>query len=338
MTVSFQPESFLILVVEDDRLTRTLLCKSLLQEGYRVVEASDGEECIAVYEQTQPNLVLLDAMMPTVNGFECCSRLLALPGAAQIPIIMITGLDDQASVDWAFDAGATDYVTKPVHWPILRRRVRNLIEKGFFYRELELANNTLQQLAITDKLTGLVNRRCFDESLDREWKRSIRDQSSLSLILCDIDYFKAYNDIYGHIAGDRCIQQVAMALGRGVKRTTDVVARYGGEEFAVILPNTGLSAAMQVARELQSHVKSLAIPHVQGNTQGTIPGGVTISLGVASVVADWELLPSMLIEYADRALYQAKQGGRNMIVSYQTYASRQMTLSDSMAAMTDSPL
>ena len=313
MSIPFQPESFLILVVEDDRLSREILCRALIAEGYRVVGACNGEECLSIYQQQHPNLVLLDAMMPTMNGFDCCSQLLALPNAAQTPVIMVTGLEDTASVDWAFDAGATDYVTKPIHWPILRRRVRNLLEKRHFYQQLEQANQQLQQQAIVDGLTGLANRRYFDECLQREWKRSIRDRINVSLILLDIDYFKAYNDTYGHPAGDRCLQRVAQTLQRSAKRATDIIARYGGEEFAMILPSTGLDGAIEVASMVQANIQALAIPHTGG-----LPayGQVTISQGIASTIAHRDGQSSALIQWADKALYHAKHMGRNAIAVY----------------------
>lgn len=312
--MSIPEESFLILVVEDDRLSRQIMRHFLMQEGYQVVEASNGEECLALYAEKQPDLVLLDAMMPNMNGFECCSRLLELPGTENTPIIMVTGLEDQASVDWAFDAGATDYVTKPIHWPILRRRVKNVLEKGYLYRELERANQKLQEHAITDSLTGLANRRYFDECLDREWKRSTRDQLTLSLIICDVDYFKVYNDTYGHQAGDRCLQQIAQALkNKAAKRSTDIVARYGGEEFAAILPSTGLDGAIEVANRLKNGVNDLQIPHK--GAKESYPH-VTISVGIASAMAERDILPSDLLHCADKALYHAKQSGRNGIAIY----------------------
>ncbi|ASC72120.1 diguanylate cyclase response regulator [Halomicronema hongdechloris C2206] len=307
----FQAESFLILLVEDDRLTRTMLRQALTQEGYRVIEASDGEECLSVYGRQQPNLVLLDAMMPTMNGFDCCAKLLTLPGAAQTPIIMITGLEDKASVDWAFDLGATDYVTKPIHWPILRRRVRNLLEKEYFYRELALVNQKLHQLAITDQLTNLANRRYFDDCFEREWRRSLRYQTSLSLILCDVDYFKAYNDIYGHQAGDACLQRVAQVLSHAAKRATDIVARYGGEEFAIILPDTRLDGAMGIAQAIRAELKILALPH-----PNSVSSHVTISQGVASTVPTRDIAAAVLIEGSDQALYQAKRNGRDAIAAF----------------------
>lgn len=312
--MSIPSESFLILVVEDDRLSRQILCRSLIQEGYQVVEACNGEECLSVYEQMQPNLVLLDAMMPTMNGFECCAKLLALPGAANTSVIMVTGLEDKASVDWAFDVGATDYVTKPIHWPILRRRVRNVLEKGYLYRELALANHKLQEHAITDGLTGLANRRHFDDCLNREWTRSIRDQGNLALILCDVDYFKSYNDTYGHQAGDVCLQRIAQTLrNKAAKRATDIVARYGGEEFAAILPSTALDGALEVADRLQSSIEALAIDHSGASDSHK---QITISQGIVSIIANRHTQFSAFINRADKALYHAKKSGRNAIAVY----------------------
>ena len=263
--MSIPSESFLILVVEDDRLSRQILCRSLIQEGYQVVEACNGEECLSVYEQTQPNLVLL-------------------------------------------------YVTKPIHWPILRRRVRNVLEKGYLYRELKLANHKLQEHAITDGLTGLANRRHFDDCLDREWKRSSRDQGNLSLILCDVDYFKSYNDTYGHQAGDVCLQRIAQTLrNKAAKRATDIVARYGGEEFAAILPSTALDGALEVAGRLQASIETLAIDHSVASSSHK---QITISQGIASMIANRDTQLSTFINWADQALYHAKKSGRNAIAVY----------------------
>ena len=139
-STEIQPGSYSILVADDDRFTRLMLQAALEEEGYQVVEACDGEECLKIYKRTQPDLVLMDAMMPEMDGFECCQQLLALPGSQHIPILMITGLDDRESVDRAFTVGATDYVTKPIHWPVLRQRVRLIIEKAQLYRDLEKAN------------------------------------------------------------------------------------------------------------------------------------------------------------------------------------------------------
>ncbi|MBD2153416.1 PleD family two-component system response regulator [Leptolyngbya sp. FACHB-16] len=300
----------LILLADDDRLTRTILCEALQKEGYRVAEVSDGQACLEAYKAVRPNLVLLDAMMPVMNGFDCCTRLLTLPGSHHTPILMITGLDDQTSVDWAFQVGATDYVTKPIHWSVLRQRVRILIEKSQLYQELEQAYDKLKLVASVDSLTQVYNRRVFDEYLDSQWQNLLNEQSPLSLILGDIDEFKAYNDTYGHQAGDYCLHKVASALKQSIKYPTDLVARYGGEEFAVVLPKTSAAGAVHVAETIQTQVAALNLAHVGSCTKKH----VTISLGVASTIPSNESSAAALVRAADKALYQAKAQGGNCVI------------------------
>jgi len=305
-----------ILIAEDDRMTRAMIGHILANDGYRVIEAEDGEECLAAYQKTPPNLVLLDAMMPGINGFECCGEIMKLPESVYTPVLMITGLEDQTSVDWAFEVGASDYITKPIHWPVLRQRVRIQLERTQLYRQLEEANQKLTHLASIDELTQLPNRRIFSETLYQEWRRMAREKSDLSLILADIDCFKAYNDTYGHLFGDNCLFQVASVIGQSVKRPADVAARYGGEEFAVILPNTPLAGAKCVAETIRQAVNTLAIPHKNSLNSSH----VTLSLGVASVVPDLQKMGSetLLILAADKALYQAKAEGRDRVKLDQT--------------------
>lgn len=314
-----------ILIAEDDRMTRAMISHILANDGYRVIEAEDGKACLAAYHKETPNLVLLDAMMPGINGFDCCGQIMKLPESAYTPILMITGLEDQTSVDWAFDVGASDYITKPIHWPVLRQRVRIQLERTQLYKQLEEANQKLTHLASIDELTQLPNRRVFSETLHREWRRMAREQSSLSLILADIDCFKAYNDTYGHLFGDNCLFQVASAISECVKRPADIPARYGGEEFAVILPNTPLAGAMHVAEEIRQSVHTLAIPHKNSLSSPH----VTLSLGVASVIPDLQVMGSetLLILAADKALYQAKTEGRDRVKSDQPLQPIQMNQS-----------
>lgn len=305
-----------ILIAEDDRMTRAMISHILANDGYRVIEAENGEDCLSAYKKTPPNLVLLDAMMPGMNGFECCSHIMKLPGSAYTPILMITGLEDQTSVDWAFDVGASDYITKPIHWPVLRQRVRIQLERTQLYQKLEEANKKLMHLASIDELTQLANRRVFSETLYREWRRMAREKSSLSLILADIDCFKAYNDTYGHLFGDNCLFQVASVIRQSVKRPADIPARYGGEEFAVILPNTPMEGAVHVAEAIRSAVKALAIPHQNSLNHSH----VTLSLGVATVIPNLMAMRSetLLILAADKALYEAKSQGRDCVQCDQT--------------------
>jgi diguanylate cyclase (GGDEF)-like protein len=322
--VSLSDEPPIILVVDDDPFMRQLLRRVMEKEGYKVVEAANGEQGLEAYKRLKPHLVLLDALMPVMDGFTCCTKLQMLGDDSSLdgedvgnaesieddsrtPVLMITGLDDPESVDRAFAVGATDYVMKPIHFAVLRQRVRRLIQQSRLYQKLRLANRELQRLAALDGLTGVANRRRFDEYLDAEWTRMAQEKLPLSLILCDLDFFKKYNDTYGHQAGDDCLRRVADALRFCAKRSLDLVARYGGEEFAVILPNTTGFGAFQVAEEIRAVVNSLDITHIQS----AVSQHVTLSLGIACIYPTPDTSPSMLIAEADTALYQAKAAGRN---------------------------
>lgn len=322
--VSLSEEAPIILVVDDDQFIRDLLRRVMEKDGYQVVEATNGEQGLAAYKSMNPHLVMLDALMPVMDGFTCCQHLQtlttpyspereifngkSLQSKSRTPVLMITGLDDPESVDRAFEVGATDYITKPIHLAVLRQRVRRLIEQFQLYKKLEEANLELHRLATLDGLTGVANRRRFDEYLSDEWQRMIRDKLPISLILCDIDYFKKYNDTYGHQGGDACLRRVADALRFCVKRANDLVARYGGEEFAIILPNTTAVGASKVAEEIRVLVNQLEIPHAQS----LVSEHVTLSLGFACMYPTPNTSPTTLIGAADEALYQAKALGRNM--------------------------
>jgi diguanylate cyclase (GGDEF)-like protein len=326
----------LILIVDDDQVIRLLLRNAMLAEGYRVAEVTDGRQCLNAYDRLQPDLILLDAVMPVMDGFHCsqylseissnnCAISLPLPDIGytlfdtkpisyqRTPILMITNLDDPTSIDRAFKAGVSDYVTKPIHWAVLRQRVRRLLQQAQLCKQLEAANQTLLQLANLDGLTGCANRRCFDEYLYTQWLDLAESQSPLSLILADIDYFKIYNDNYGHPVGDNCLQAVAAALSRSVPKNQHLVARYGGEEFAVIMPHTDINGAIEIAEAIQSAVRGLKIIH----PQSVISPYVTLSLGVATTIPNLDSSPIALIIAADQALYQAKAEGRDRLISKQ---------------------
>ncbi|MBE9206964.1 PleD family two-component system response regulator [Nostoc sp. LEGE 06077] len=307
MKTNFYKNQSLVLIVDDEAFIRTQLRLALERDGYQIAEARDGIEALIMFQQLQPQIVLLDAIMPGMDGFECCMQLQSLDQGKYTPVLMITGLEDQESVDQAFDAGAIDYVTKPIHWPVLRQRVKRLIQQSQLQKQLEAANQELQRLVTIDGLTQVASRRRFEEYFSQEWQRMAREQLPLSLILCDVDYFKSYNDTYGHRAGDRCLQKVAQAIKDTVKRPADLVARYGGEEFAVILPKTEMQGAANLAEKICSVVRKLAIPH--SNSQ--VSGYVTISGGVAADIPQPGSDFQDMISAADRALYQAKIEGRD---------------------------
>lgn len=328
----------LILVTDDDPVMRKMICHRMKQDGYRVIEASNGEECLDAYQLESPDLILLDAMMPVMDGFTCCQLLSKiirsghsrrkfdslhedsplsqtdqiLASIERTPILMVTGLDDTESVDYAFEMGATDFIRKPIHWAVLRQRVRRLIQQSNLYQQLEIANTELKRMAILDGLTQLANRRYFDEYLDQQWKIMEEKQLPLALILCDIDFFKFYNDTYGHQDGDTCLKQVAKALTEEVKRVGDLVARYGGEEMAIILPDTNGEGAFFLAQKIRERINSLQVEH----SASPINQYLTLSLGVASVIPSPVDSPQNLIKFADSALYLAKQNGRNRSILY----------------------
>ena len=266
-------------------------------------------EALKIYQEYQPDVILLDAMMPVLDGFDCCSQLQNLPNGDHTPVLIITALEDRESVDRAYEVGASDYVTKPIHWAVLRQRVRHLIEQSCLRQQLEAANQELQRLVSIDGLTQVANRRCLDEYLDQECKRASREQIPISLVLCDIDFFKNYNDNYGHQEGDRCLQEVAQAISKSTNRPADLVARYGGEEFVIVLPNTDARGGMNVAIRATEVMRSLKLPH----SDSTVAPYVTISCGVATLLPSQEFTPTDLLKAADRALYKAKAEGRNCV-------------------------
>ena len=307
-----------VLIADDDNLVRKLLMQSLRKDGYRFVEAQDGIEAIELYQSVQPDLVLLDVSMPKMDGFSCCKYLRSQASIYILPILMITVLDDEASVNAAFDAGATDYIHKPINWFALGRRVKLLLDMTQLHRKLQKANDELRRIALTDALTGLFNRRSLDDMLEREWHRCIRNDEPLSLIMCDVDCFKQFNDTYGHPAGDRCLQQVGQVIRSSIRWTVDIGARYGGEEFAIVLPNMTLADAITVAERIRIGVQQLHIPH-----EGTMVKDevyVTLSLGINTVspLASWTI--DSFIQEADRNLYQAKKLGRNRVVFDEAYS------------------
>jgi diguanylate cyclase (GGDEF)-like protein len=261
--------------------------------------------------------VLVDGVMPDLDGFEFCEKLKELESNRLTPILMITSLDDDDSVEKAFAAGANDYITKPVNLSILRQRVKNMVQqsqqlkdKFKIAEELQQDNQNLKILATLDSLTKLYNRRGFEQYLQQEWDLMQRICAPLSLIMCDIDFFKNYNDTYGHPAGDRCLIKVGAAMRNAVRRSSDLVARYGGEEFVVVLPNTDAMGAVYVAENIRTAVKALQIHH----SSSVVGEYVSMSLGVATMIPSPSIDISRAIDASDRALYEAKAQGRDRVI------------------------
>ncbi|MGL1862196.1 MAG: diguanylate cyclase [Pseudodesulfovibrio sp.] len=288
-----------IMIVEDIKANIRLLEKRLSKE-YECLSAVNGEDALAVIRRERPDLVLLDIQMPGIDGFEVCRRLKADEATMHIPVVFLTSLSEDEDETKGLELGAVDYITKPFRMPIVKARIRN-------HLELKKIRDLLEQQAFIDGLTCIPNRRRFDEVLDREWYRAMRAQTPLSLILMDIDFFKKYNDNYGHKQGDTCLQQVAQTLSNSMQRTSDFVARYGGEEFVAILPETDSEGALLIADEIREALTELGIPHEFSDAAPHI----SLSQGIATFIPNQNQQPSDLIESADKLLYAAKEEGRN---------------------------
>jgi diguanylate cyclase (GGDEF)-like protein len=306
-----------ILVVDDEVVARMKVGEALEQDGFEVILAEDGDAGIKAYLEHRPDLVLVDAVMPLLDGFEFCEKLKEIELNRLTPILMITSLDDDDSVEKAFAAGANDYVTKPVNLSILRQRVKNLVLQSQQLKDrfkiteaLQQDNQNLKMLANLDSLTKLSNRRGFEQYIQQEWAKMLRVSAPLSLIMCDIDFFKNYNDNYGHPEGDRCLIKVGEALCQAVRRPGDLVARYGGEEFVVVLPNTNVQGATAVAENIRFAVKNLQVPH----KFSAASNHVSMSLGVSTTIPTPGGDLNSLLESSDRALYEAKAQGRDRVV------------------------
>jgi diguanylate cyclase (GGDEF)-like protein len=309
-----------ILIVDDSPTIRSGLRTLLEKMGHSVIEATDGAMALATYGSDRPDLVLIDAVMPVMDGYEAARRMRESGDPDDwVPIIFLSSKEADQDLDRAIEAGGDDYLVKPVSFVVLNAKIRalhrietmrsRLLEVS---RDLAAANRELQKLSRQDGLTGIANRRYFDTYLVTEVRRAAREHQPLSLILSDVDYFKAFNDHYGHRAGDTCLRQVAGALCSAGRRPADLAARYGGEEFALVLPGTVLDGAVDVARTVDGVVASLAIRHARSE----VSQNVTLSQGVVSIIPEKETSPEELIERADQALYQAKQQGRDRYVVF----------------------
>jgi len=319
-----------ILIVDDSQDSRLLIKTFLNKAGFDDVtplespfQAFDLLGLENSGEALNVDLILMDVLMPDLDGIEACRRIKAADHLKDIPLIMITAKTEDSTLDEAFNAGAMDYITKPISKVVLLARIRSALAlKGEMdrrkdreaklletTRQLEAANAKLKEQSNLDGLTGIANRRRFDEYINLEWKRACRRGEPLSLIMIDIDHFKAYNDNYGHLAGDDCLKQVAGALRQGVNRPADLLVRYGGEEFAVILPETHPDGAAGLAETFRSIVELLGIPH----DHSPILDKVTVSVGVATCYPDQSSELQGLVARADQALYRAKEAGRNRV-------------------------
>lgn len=322
-----------ILLIDDLPENLKLLTDLLSQLGYVVRSAVSGSRGIRSAKLKCPDIILLDINMPEMNGYQVCQALKNDPDLYNIPILFISTLDEIFDKLKAFQAGGVDYITKPfqieevvarieAHLTIKRqqqvlkieiiKRKQAEIELQKINDQLQEVNHKLELLLNLDGLTQIANRRRFNDSLLFNWQHHQREQKSLALIIIDIDYFKLYNDSYGHQGGDDCLIQVAQAIAKVPQRIVDLVARYGGEEFAVILPNTSIEGALIIAESIKQAIAELAIPH----QNSLVSDRITLSLGVASLIPTNEQGLETLIIHADTALYTAKKRGRNQAIAF----------------------
>lgn len=287
-----------LLLVDDQPLIIRLLYQ-IFSSDHDVFMATTGEQALAFCRQTPPDLILLDVQMPDMDGTEVSRQLKQDPELRDIPIIFVTGNTGPEAESRCWDAGAVDFISKPVTPRTVRARVR-------VHLALKFQADLLRKMAFVDGLTGVANRRYFDERLELEWRRSRRSRHAVSLMMVDVDYFKFFNDTYGHQAGDGCLQQVAVGIRRALSRPHDLVARYGGEEFACLLPETALAGAVTMARTIEVAVRELHLTHAAS----AVAPVVTVSVGVASAVPGQDTALADLLQQADQCLYQAKRAGR----------------------------
>ena len=308
-----------ILVVEDSKVTVKVLTGYLAGMGVEnPLVAETGTQALRTFRREHPDIVLLDARLPDIDGFEVASKIRkAEQGEEWTAIIFLTAMNSDEDLARGIAAGGDDYLVKPVSETVFQAKVRamqrlvgmqrNLVEVT---HKLDAANAELQRLSTTDALTGIANRRALDDFLSREWRRCQRMEKPLSLVMLDIDYFKLFNDKYGHQAGDDCLKQVAAQIARAAPRASDLAARYGGEEFMLVLGETDLDGALWMAERVRQMIGDLKVVHYATDSKF-----VAVSCGVVTVLPDDQHSIETLIESADAALYQAKRGGRDRVVA-----------------------
>jgi diguanylate cyclase (GGDEF)-like protein len=299
----------MILAIDDTPVNLKTLVAVLVDE-YELQIATSGEEGLLYASNSVPDLILLDIMMPSMDGYEICRRLKADPKLKDVPVVFITALSEAEAEATGLDLGAVDFLTKPINVPIARKRIHNHLEREHLRKVVEAQRDALEQLARTDSLTGLTNRRYFLELADRELKRAIRQGEGFSLLMIDIDHFKAINDTYGHHCGDLTLQHFAN-LCKSTLRSIDVFGRLGGEEFAAFLPGADAANAREVAERLRWTAESNELLLTDGEQLR-----FTVSVGIVTVPharVRSGITVDSLVEQADQEMYRAKNGGRNQV-------------------------
>lgn len=289
------------ILVVDDMTTTLLLIHDLLKDTYEVKIAKSGTKALEILESPNDiDLILLDIEMPDINGYDVCKRIKNNETIKNIPIIFITGRTSQEDEEYGLNLGAIDYITKPFNKAIVKLRIKN-------YLDLKIKNDMLEKLSMYDGLTNIRNRRFFDETFEKTFSEIKRDKKSLAVLMIDIDFFKPYNDNYGHGQGDETLRKVAKALEKTIKRASDFVARYGGEEFVILLKDINKDGVEAVANNLLNAIRELKITHEFSK----IENYVTVSIGVSYYNSSSDITKLELLLKADETLYNVKNSGRN---------------------------
>ncbi|MDJ0805930.1 MAG: diguanylate cyclase [Gammaproteobacteria bacterium] len=291
--------SKIVIVDDEPRFVESL--QTLFRDRYEILSTQNSRTATEMVRAEQPQLILLNLNMPEMDGYHVLWQIKQNRETADIPIIVVTGLHEVADETKSLRMGAVDFITKPYHPEILQARIDNQLE-------LKRQKDFFKDLSYEDYLTKIPNRRSFNEILEREYRRCRRNHSCLSLLMIDVDHFKKYNDIYGHVAGDRCLKRIVSAMNQQLRRPSDRLARFGGEEFACVLPETDSTGAKTLAISLQQAILNLHMVHAEG-----IKHRVTVSIGIATSEASGGCEADQLIGTADRYLYLAKNQGRNTI-------------------------
>ncbi len=316
------------ILIVDDKPENLLVLEGVLEiTGCNIIKAISGNEALGLMLEYDFALVLLDVQMPEMDGFETARLMKGSERTKGIPIIFVTAISkERLCIFKGYEVGAVDYLFKPIEPVVLISKVKVFLElykqkrllkaqaellelKVKELMELREANYYLENLSTIDGLTGISNRRSFDQFIEKSWKHSVREQQPLSLVMADIDFFKAFNDNYGHLKGDDCLRLVANTLVYSLKRPVDFVARYGGEEFIAVLSNTDHEGALLVAERMRESIEQLAIIHEHSQ----VSKYVTISLGVGEIIPNQSDTIMEFINKVDNALYLAKQRGRNKV-------------------------
>jgi two-component system, chemotaxis family, response regulator WspR len=314
----------MVLLVDDQAIVAEAVRRALAsQRDIDFHYCSHPEDAVHTATEVRPTVILQDLVMPGTDGLTLVKAYRANEATRDVPIIVLSTKEEPAIKSAAFASGANDYLVKLPDSVELIARVKyhsrsymNLLQRDEAYRalrrsqqELLKANLELRRLTHSDGLTGLSNRRYLDEFLGAEWRRGLRERTEVSLLMIDVDYFKPYNDTYGHVAGDNVLRTVAATIRREISQPRDLVARFGGEEFAVVLPGTGSGGARLLAEKMRRDVAALALPHAGS----AVSGHLTISIGVATLTPAEDIAETALIEEADAALYRAKRDGRDRV-------------------------